>query len=266
MCARLACSIGAVLALTALGLSAQSRPPITATDPQFDQAAVARGSALFVGQCGFCHGSNARGGIVRSRPHTVGARAGRRGRKAARGVSPHRPAGQGHAGVSARTRSGRRHRHVPSRGHLSERQPPPVPGARYPGRRSEGRRGVFLRRRQVRDVPLADRRFERRRREVRRGHAAGPDADAARRPRRRTAAAGLSRQERDQGDDHAAVAPDRLGRARAADGLRRHALRSADGTDPVVAAQRRRAEDRGRRPAAGPHRHCTAGPTPTCTT
>jgi cytochrome c oxidase cbb3-type subunit 3 len=62
MRARLAYSIGAVLALTALGLSAQSRPPITATDPQFDQAAVARGSALFVGQCGFCHGSNARGG------------------------------------------------------------------------------------------------------------------------------------------------------------------------------------------------------------
>src|SRR4249920_3295461 len=62
MRARLAYSIGAVLALTALGLSAQSRPPITATDPQFDQAAVARGAALFVGQCGFCHGSNARGG------------------------------------------------------------------------------------------------------------------------------------------------------------------------------------------------------------
>jgi len=62
MRARLACSIGAVLALAAPGLSAQVRPPITATDPQFDQASVARGSALFVGQCGFCHGSNARGG------------------------------------------------------------------------------------------------------------------------------------------------------------------------------------------------------------
>ena len=62
MRARLACSIGAVLALATPGLSAQVRPPITATDPQFDQASVARGSALFVGQCGFCHGSNARGG------------------------------------------------------------------------------------------------------------------------------------------------------------------------------------------------------------
>lgn len=61
---RLACSIGALLALATLGLNAQARPPITATDPQFDQAAVERGSALFVGQCGFCHGSNARGGTT----------------------------------------------------------------------------------------------------------------------------------------------------------------------------------------------------------
>jgi cytochrome c oxidase cbb3-type subunit 3 len=73
---RLACSIGALSALATLGLSApafahplgvlrlgkQARPPITATDPQFDPAAVERGSALFVAQCGFCHGSNARGG------------------------------------------------------------------------------------------------------------------------------------------------------------------------------------------------------------
>jgi mono/diheme cytochrome c family protein len=36
-----------------LGLSAQS---------DFDQASVDRGSAIFVSQCGFCHGSNARGG------------------------------------------------------------------------------------------------------------------------------------------------------------------------------------------------------------
>jgi mono/diheme cytochrome c family protein len=36
-----------------LGLSAQ---------PEFDQVSVDRGSAIFVSQCGFCHGSNARGG------------------------------------------------------------------------------------------------------------------------------------------------------------------------------------------------------------
>ena len=62
MRAGFACSIGAGLALATLGLGAQARPPITATDAQFDQAAVERGSALFVSQCGFCHGSNARGG------------------------------------------------------------------------------------------------------------------------------------------------------------------------------------------------------------
>jgi len=38
------------------------RPPITANDPQFDRASVDRGQDLFVAQCGFCHGSNARGG------------------------------------------------------------------------------------------------------------------------------------------------------------------------------------------------------------
>jgi len=38
------------------------RPPITANDPQFDPASVGRGQEFFVAQCGFCHGSNARGG------------------------------------------------------------------------------------------------------------------------------------------------------------------------------------------------------------
>ena len=66
MLLRLACSAGAVLVLATLGLRAQTpapaRPPVTATDPQFDPEAVDRGSSLFVSQCGFCHGSNARGG------------------------------------------------------------------------------------------------------------------------------------------------------------------------------------------------------------
>jgi len=61
-----ACPAGAVLVAATLGLSAQTaappQPPITANDPQFDRASVDRGSAIFVGQCGFCHGSNARGG------------------------------------------------------------------------------------------------------------------------------------------------------------------------------------------------------------
>ena len=33
-----------------------------AVDPQFDQEAVERGHEVLVNQCGFCHGSNARGG------------------------------------------------------------------------------------------------------------------------------------------------------------------------------------------------------------
>src|SRR5262249_54081063 len=40
----------------------QPAPRITAVDVQFDQASVDRGQQVFVTQCGFCHGANARGG------------------------------------------------------------------------------------------------------------------------------------------------------------------------------------------------------------
>jgi cytochrome c oxidase cbb3-type subunit III len=62
---RFACTGCAVLLLLTIGLGAQAPPPrqpIAAADTQFDPAAVERGSALLVSQCGFCHGSNARGG------------------------------------------------------------------------------------------------------------------------------------------------------------------------------------------------------------
>ena len=46
----------------AAGVAAQQAPRITAVEPQFEQASVERGQQTFVNQCGFCHGSNARGG------------------------------------------------------------------------------------------------------------------------------------------------------------------------------------------------------------
>lgn len=57
----------AALLLATLGLGAQQpprqgRPAIAAVDPRFDQESVGRGQQLVVNQCGFCHGSNARGG------------------------------------------------------------------------------------------------------------------------------------------------------------------------------------------------------------
>lgn len=58
----------AIVALAALAASAQQpapapAPPRRAPDePQFDQVAVKRGQELLVERCGFCHGSNARGG------------------------------------------------------------------------------------------------------------------------------------------------------------------------------------------------------------
>jgi len=51
----------ACLAAVAAQQPAQ-RPALTAVDPQFNQAAVDRGHEILVNQCGFCHGSNARGG------------------------------------------------------------------------------------------------------------------------------------------------------------------------------------------------------------
>jgi mono/diheme cytochrome c family protein len=57
--------IATTLTVSAAVLAGQEparRPALTAVDSQFDQAAVDRGRDLLVNQCGFCHGSNARGG------------------------------------------------------------------------------------------------------------------------------------------------------------------------------------------------------------
>ncbi|HUK37407.1 MAG TPA: c-type cytochrome [Vicinamibacterales bacterium] len=51
-----------VSVVTLAGQQPAQRPALTAADSQFDQAAVDRGRDLLVNQCGFCHGSNARGG------------------------------------------------------------------------------------------------------------------------------------------------------------------------------------------------------------
>jgi len=62
-CTTYVLTLVAVLALTTAGSAAQQPAPrITAADAQFDQASVDRGQQTFVNQCGFCHGSNARGG------------------------------------------------------------------------------------------------------------------------------------------------------------------------------------------------------------
>src|SRR2546422_10505768 len=59
---------GAILIVAMLGgLAAQQapqqpQPRIAAVDLQFDAASVERGQQLLVSECGFCHGSNARGG------------------------------------------------------------------------------------------------------------------------------------------------------------------------------------------------------------
>jgi mono/diheme cytochrome c family protein len=51
--------VGVVSVLALLALGAHAQPP---ERPQFDGEAVKRGQALQVERCGFCHGSNARGG------------------------------------------------------------------------------------------------------------------------------------------------------------------------------------------------------------
>jgi len=57
--------VSAVLAAFVAGVAAQqppSSPALTAAGSPFEQAAVDRGRDILVNQCGFCHGSNARGG------------------------------------------------------------------------------------------------------------------------------------------------------------------------------------------------------------
>lgn len=76
---RITWAAGATIVLIALRLEAQQAPPAPAPnrgqgpaatearrarpeEPQFDPEAVQRGQELLVARCGFCHGSNARGG------------------------------------------------------------------------------------------------------------------------------------------------------------------------------------------------------------
>jgi mono/diheme cytochrome c family protein len=57
--------VAAVLTAFIAGITAQQPPPaaaLTAAGPPFEQAGVDRGRDILVNQCGFCHGSNARGG------------------------------------------------------------------------------------------------------------------------------------------------------------------------------------------------------------
>jgi len=56
--------VGAGLALASLTMTAQqpALPDALQNIPGFDQETVDRGRELLVAQCGFCHGSNARGG------------------------------------------------------------------------------------------------------------------------------------------------------------------------------------------------------------
>jgi cytochrome c oxidase cbb3-type subunit III len=56
------CALAGITAQPLQEPPSQALPRITADDPRFDQAAVERGRQLLVDQCGFCHGSNARGG------------------------------------------------------------------------------------------------------------------------------------------------------------------------------------------------------------
>ena len=170
---RFACVGCTALVVLTIGLRAQapppqSLPPITASDSRFDQAAVERGSALLVSQCGFCHGSNARGGpsgpdLTRS----ALVQDDEEGRQLGEFLATGRP-DKGMPAFDLAADAGVRPRDVSSCGDLPQLQPPPLPDSRYPHRRSESRRGLLRRRRQMRRLPFRRRRPEGRRRQVRR--------------------------------------------------------------------------------------------------
>ena len=186
--------LGAVQVVAQPPPAAVAHPPTPADPdaPKVDPAAFERGKQLMVNQCGFCHGSNARGGAGGARSHAIGPRAERRGRQAARRVPQGRPPRAQHAEVRSarRTRSAtwppsstRRSTSVSDRGKykiLDILVGDPKAGEAY----FNGRRRLHL-------VPLGDRGLQGRGREVRgRGDAPATRVDAARAPATWAAPAG----------------------------------------------------------------------------
>jgi hypothetical protein len=51
-----------ILATAMLAFGKTASPDAKGPPPKYDPASVARGKETFVGACGFCHGSNAKGG------------------------------------------------------------------------------------------------------------------------------------------------------------------------------------------------------------
>ena len=125
---------------------------------QPDEAAAARGKPLFVSNCSFCHGANARGGdtgpdLLRSavvlhddKGEEIGPVV--RNGRTARGM----PAFPG----SYRLAIGRPHR-VSSFAGRTRRQSRHLPGERHRNRQCERRRSVLQRSGEMQHVPLGDR-------------------------------------------------------------------------------------------------------------
>ena len=51
-----------ILAIATLAFGQTASPEAKGPPPKYDPVSVARGKETFVGACGFCHGSNAKGG------------------------------------------------------------------------------------------------------------------------------------------------------------------------------------------------------------
>ena len=247
--------------------AAGARPPITASDPQFDPASVGRGQELFVAQCGFCHGSNARGGSS--------------GPDLTRSVLVQDDEGGRQLGEFLR--GGRPDAGMPAFD-LAAGQVTDVATFLHAAIFLNANRRLY----QVLDIltgdPKAGEAFFNGAGRCGTCHSAAGDLKGIGakhepvalqqrllmprgRSRRRTAAAGLSRQERDQGHGHAAVASGRVGRARPPHRLRHHAVRSGVRTDPFVAARRATCPESTSSIRFRPTSTCGAGgPTTTCTT
>lgn len=250
------CAVAALLLGTLALRADESQGP---GDPKFDKEAVERGHQLLIAQCGFCHGSNARG--ASGGPDLT--------------RSPLVQEDEGGKQLGEFLKVGRPDRNMPPF-ELTDQEVSDLATYLHSTITAAINRGDY----KILDIlvgdPKAGEAFFHGAGKCSSCHSPAGDLKGigakydpvtlqgriVMPPRHRPspqsgepATASVSVSERDQGHGNRAVGPVVDGYTRAPDRLRRHAVRSRVGAEAVVAAEWRLAESRSERSAAGAHGH-----------